>query len=268
VDLEVSSGPAAAQIAVPRLIRLTQAAAEAALTNAGLALGTVTTAQSSIVPSGGVISTSPPAGDLASRASKVSLEISFGQRIGFWQSVWQNLPAIVFTAIGLFVLFIIINGISSQAGFLTSLSKPEVARGLITFLITIVTVGIALVLVLSTILLTGDDAVKDAVNEKRFDRGKQVLTAMIGILGTIVGFYFASLQNPPGPGQQIQITTASLPDGAVNTAYPRTTLEATGGILPLKWSVKPLFPDDLKLDSATELLAVRQRRRPLKLHTQ
>lgn len=28
--------------------------------------------------------------------------------------------------------------------------------------------------------------------DKRFDRGKQVLTALIGVLGTIVGFYFGS----------------------------------------------------------------------------
>jgi hypothetical protein len=46
-------------------------------------------------------------------------------------------------------------------------------------------VGIALILVLSTII--SDDAAN------RFDHGKQVLTTMIGILGTIVGFYFATL---------------------------------------------------------------------------
>jgi hypothetical protein len=71
-----------------------------------------------------------------------------------------------------------------------NLAKHEISRGLITFLVAIVTVGVALILVLSTILGDGNDAAN------RFDRGKQVLTAMIGILDTIVGFYFGSLEKP------------------------------------------------------------------------
>src|SRR5438128_2748229 len=86
VDLNVSSGPA--QIAVPDVTGFTQTAAETALRSTGLVLGTVTTAQSSVVPSGGVISTSPSAGQVVSNASAVNLVISTGQRIGFWQSVW------------------------------------------------------------------------------------------------------------------------------------------------------------------------------------
>ena len=53
--------------------------------------------------------------------------------------------------------------------FLLGLSDDRRARGLITFLIAVVTVGIALILVLSNAFGDGADA------DKRFDRGKQVL---------------------------------------------------------------------------------------------
>ena len=39
--------------------------------------------------------------------------------------------------------------------------------------------------------------------------------------------------------QALSVTTASLPSGTVNQAYPNTTLAATGGIQPYTWSVNP-----------------------------
>src|SRR3954451_7156155 len=57
VNLVVSSGPA--QVAVPNVVGMTQTAATSAVTSAGLVLGTVTTASSSTVPLGNVISSSP-----------------------------------------------------------------------------------------------------------------------------------------------------------------------------------------------------------------
>jgi hypothetical protein len=141
---------------------------------------------------------------------------------------------------------LIVYGVYGNAGFLTSLASKEVARGLITFLIAITTVGIAVILALSTIILKGGDE-----DDKRFDRGKQVLTMLIGVLGTIVGFYFGSAIEQQRP-QPLAITTTTLPAGAVNTAYPSTTLQATGGTPPLKWSVEPpTLPAGLELDPAT-----------------
>src|SRR5262249_34872358 len=111
------------------------------------------------------------------------------------------------------------------------------------------------ILALSTILLKDS-----AENDKRFDRGKQVLTMLIGVLGTIVGFYFGSTQdtrNTQQPAittpqtQGLAIATTTLPDGVVNAPYPSTTLKATGGTAPLKWSVAPLLPAGLTLDPAT-----------------
>jgi beta-lactam-binding protein with PASTA domain len=76
VNLVVSSGPA--QVAVPNVAGQTQAAATAALTTAGLVLGTVTTQPSNTVASGSVISQSPPAGTQVNAGSAVNLVVSSG----------------------------------------------------------------------------------------------------------------------------------------------------------------------------------------------
>jgi hypothetical protein len=48
--------------------------------------------------------------------------------------------------------------------------------------------------------------------------------------------------------QPLTITTASLPEGAVNQPYPPTTLQATGGIRPYTWSVNPVLPNGLQFN--------------------
>jgi len=66
-------------VAVPNVVGLTQAAATTALTSAGLTLGTVSTASSSIVPSGSVSDENPAAGTQVSVGSAVRLLVSTGQ---------------------------------------------------------------------------------------------------------------------------------------------------------------------------------------------
>jgi hypothetical protein len=143
--------------------------------------------------------------------------------------------------IGLFVLIAI--GVYTRKGqFLQNLADKEVARGLITFLIAITTVGIAIILAIATI--SGNSG--KGIDPGQFDRGKQVLTILIGVLGTIVGFYFGSTIVPQTGGPQTggpKITTTTLPDGVVGNAYSNT-LQATGGTSPLKWSVTPNLPTD------------------------
>src|SRR5262252_3476215 len=76
VNLVVSSGPP--QVAVPNVAGLTQAAATTAITNANLAVGTVTTQASTTVPSGSVISQNPTAGTQVTVGSAVNLVVSSG----------------------------------------------------------------------------------------------------------------------------------------------------------------------------------------------
>ena len=70
---------------------------------------------------------------------------------------------------------------------LMGMARVEFARGLITYLFAIVTIGTAVLLVVAT--LTGP---ADEHNEKRLQRGKEILALLLGVFGTIVGFYFGS----------------------------------------------------------------------------
>lgn len=69
---------AVAPVAVPNVVGETQAAATTDITNAGLALGTVTTQYSDTVAAGLVISQNPAAGTLVSLGSAVSIVVSLG----------------------------------------------------------------------------------------------------------------------------------------------------------------------------------------------
>jgi beta-lactam-binding protein with PASTA domain len=76
VNLVLSSGPAT--VTVPSVVNDTLAAATAALSSAGLKLGSTTRHSSSSVPAGSVISQSPAAGVSVATGSAVNLVISTG----------------------------------------------------------------------------------------------------------------------------------------------------------------------------------------------
>src|SRR5262245_47520376 len=72
------SGTSPTTVAVPNVVNSTQAAATTAITTAGLTVGTVTTASSTTVPAGSVISQNPTAGTQVAVGSAVSLVVSSG----------------------------------------------------------------------------------------------------------------------------------------------------------------------------------------------
>jgi beta-lactam-binding protein with PASTA domain len=76
--VEIVPATGASTSTVPDIVGMTQAAATAAITNAGLVVGTVTTQSSTTVPSGSVISQSPAAATEVVSGSSVSLVVSSG----------------------------------------------------------------------------------------------------------------------------------------------------------------------------------------------
>ena len=74
----LASTVGADSIVVPTVVGLTQAAAEAALTAAGLSVGTVTQAASNTVPAGSVVSQSPVAASSVAPGTAVALVVSTG----------------------------------------------------------------------------------------------------------------------------------------------------------------------------------------------
>jgi beta-lactam-binding protein with PASTA domain len=80
VNMVVSTGPVPTPgpVAVPNVVNQTQTAATAAITGAGLVLGTVTQRSSTTVVAGSVISQNPSAGTSVSLGSQVALVVSTG----------------------------------------------------------------------------------------------------------------------------------------------------------------------------------------------
>ena len=116
------------------------------------------------------------------------------QNKNFWSitsEIWDRITTLlinpyvlIFGIAGFFVWIMWTALLSPDQAFLLSLQKVEVARGLITFLIALGTIAIAIILALYPITTTAQDS------EKRFTQAKEILTLLVGVLGTIVGFYF------------------------------------------------------------------------------
>ena len=132
----------------------------------------------------------------------------------------------VLAAIGLVVLGF---GILQTKDIVDKISHVAYARGLITYILAIGTVAVALVLVVSALL--GSDANKD-----NFDRGKEILTVMIGIFGTILGFYFGQASSTAGtPGKSPSPSPAVAPAGGLlpsPTGSPATALSPAAAPSP------------------------------------
>jgi hypothetical protein len=90
-------------------------------------------------------------------------------------------------AIGI-TLFVFLGLFSSDGQFLLQLQKTEISRGLITFLVAVVTVLLSLLLVVWVLIsnLSGEEF------KTRFTSAKEIVSILVGILGTILGFYFGS----------------------------------------------------------------------------
>lgn len=118
-------------------------------------------------------------------------------RLKQWIITYAPLLAAVVTAI-LFVLiiaslfwpFLRFSGMP-ETTLLRELADSAVARGLITFLVAVSTVGIALILTVYAV------ATQDPKAKENFAMAKEVLSSLVGVLGTIVGFYFGSTTTPP-----------------------------------------------------------------------
>jgi hypothetical protein len=145
---------------------------------------------------------------------------------------------IVFIAV-LMVLSVIVLIGSAVVGVdkvvLSGMARSEFARGLITYLFAVVTIGTAVVLVLAALLSTGDD-----VSEKRFQHGKEILSLLLGLFGTMVGFYFGA-ETAKTPKEEAAVLRMSSPDVSpqVSEVGGRITVRAvvSGGTPPYRFGI-------------------------------
>ena len=112
---------------------------------------------------------------------------------------------------------------------LVGMGRAQFARGLVTYLFAIVTIGTAVVLVLSAILGT---------DKERFDRGKEVLGLLLGVFGTMVGFYFASeLSKADAQGALSLSSVLVSPQEAAPGSAVRVNAFVRGGSPPYRFAV-------------------------------
>lgn len=112
---------------------------------------------------------------------------------------------------------------------LMGMGKVSFARGLITFLFAIVTIGTAVVVVLSALL---------GADKEKTERGKEVLGLLLGVFGTIVGFYFASELNRGETLNELGISPALLSKTEVRAGESvDVTLAVRGGKPPYRFAV-------------------------------
>ena len=116
-----NSGPnPVPKVSVPNVVGMTQTAATSSVTSAGLAVGTVTTANSSTVTSGNVISQSPTAATMVSSGSAVNLKVSSGPAQADVPNVVGMTQAAATTAI---------TGVGFTVGTVTMASSATVPSG-------------------------------------------------------------------------------------------------------------------------------------------
>jgi hypothetical protein len=132
---------------------------------------------------------------------------------------------------------------------LTKMGQVEFARGLITYLFAVVTIGTAVVLVVSA--LTSDET---PANERRFERGKEILSLLLGVFGTIVGFYFGSEVAAKGQTEETIVRIAPLKlsagPGASGADFILTTY-ISGGKAPYKYGIG-FDKDEIKAETPVE----------------
>jgi len=110
------------------------------------------------------------------------------------------------------------------------MTEPDFARGVIAYLFAVTTVGTAAVLALSALI---------GISKERFDSGKEVLALLLGVFGTILGFYFGTTGTAAG-GVGLEVANPLVSDSvAVAGESITVTAFVSGGNPPYRYSLVP-----------------------------
>jgi len=164
------------------------------------------------------------------------------------------------------IILLIYKSLTGTHTIFEPLSKTEAARGLITFLIALVTVSIAIILALYGLFGTGERV------KEQFALVKEVLNLLIGILGTIVGYYFGlstgtqtiqiapayiTNENPPKGGSTtiVSFITGGKPPYTYSIVFNPQSIEAISNIVTQNGSIQQQvnIPANLNIPANTDV---------------
>jgi hypothetical protein len=176
-----------------------------------------------------------------------------GNDNGSWRPFWMDIATLVIFLFVAVAFVLIIASVfwpyvwypTQPKSLLQELANTETARGLITFLVAVSTVSIAVILI---VYLASSRALSQDIKD-RFAFSKEVLTSLIGILGTIIGFYFGATQNQTqGHGTPMTLTLA---DPSITALKPgkggkvKVQANLSGGRSPYSYVIR-FKPDSIK----------------------
>lgn len=172
----------------------------------------------------------------------------------------------VVTVVSLVGVFLLLGGNSER------IANAAYARGVITVLFSVGVVAMALIVVLS-VLMQKQDPDGAGLSEKRFQRAKEILSLLLGILGTVVGFYFGTSttitvgdfniggilvsDQSPDPGSQVELTVlieGGRPPFRYQIAFAGLDIAPIKGETSEQW-IKEQFSIPAEIGEARKLTA-------------
>jgi hypothetical protein len=169
----------------------------------------------------------------ANPANKDKLISTVSVNHGLWQAeqmksegilptISNHLGAILLALFGVVVAVAIFYGLFFNQDFFKQMAKVDQARGLITFLFAFSTIAIMLLVAITTYWMPKDEV------QARFDKAKDLLTILIGVLGTILGFYFGTLASDQQAARQMSGAQSATPGAPVNAPTPPSAGSQSG----------------------------------------
>jgi hypothetical protein len=141
-------------------------------------------------------------------------------------------PVVVIAMVILFSILVLIlfAMLGWDRGVLKGMSEIAFARGLITYLFSVATIGAAVVLIVYALTNRTTD-------DHHFQHGKEILSLLMGVFGTIVGFYFGREGSTPTETPltvaPLKVSTTAVAPGAV----VHLITVAVGGKAPLRYGI-------------------------------
>lgn len=139
----------------------------------------------------------------------------------FFMAALPYVGILIVALLGIGIVSVLVIGLYQQDSIVRELASVDLARGVITFIFAVGTIGIAIILAIGA--LFGKLA--------EFEKAKEVLTLLIGVFGTILGFYFGSATTATGGGaQKLDVAEIQVVDKQIVT-------RVEGGTRPYRYSI-------------------------------